>query len=74
MLYCFTKTTDWGEWLQIKEEFAYKIKEIVKEAGSDFAFPSTSIYLENSSADNAENFVPPKKVKKPATKKSKAKK
>ena len=22
MLYCFTKTTNWGEWLQIKEKLA----------------------------------------------------
>ena len=46
MIYCFTKTTDWGKWLQIKDDFACAIKEIVAEAGSDFAFPSQSIYLE----------------------------
>ncbi len=29
LLYCFTKTTAWGEWLAVKEHLAYKIKEIV---------------------------------------------
>ncbi len=51
MIYCFTRTTDWGQWLEIKERFAYKIKEIVEDAGTGFAFPSRSIYLE---APNAE--------------------
>lgn len=46
MVYCFTKTTDWGEWLEIKERLACSIKTIVAEAGSDFAFPSQSLYVE----------------------------
>ncbi len=55
MLYCFTKTTNWGEWLALKEELAFTIKTIVEEAGTDFAFPSSSIYLEQG----AELFTPP---------------
>lgn len=47
LLYCFTRTTDWGEWLEIKEELAYTIKRIVEDAGSGFAFPSRSLYLES---------------------------
>lgn len=47
MLYCFTKTTDWGEWLEIKEQLALTIKDIVAKNGSSFAFPSQSIYIEN---------------------------
>ncbi|MGD1954364.1 MAG: mechanosensitive ion channel family protein [Sphingomonadales bacterium] len=47
MLYCFTKTTVWGEWLEIKEALAHEIKRIVEDAGSAFAFPSTSIYVES---------------------------
>ncbi|MGY4256627.1 hypothetical protein ACVI1L_003695 [Bradyrhizobium sp. USDA 4516] len=46
MVYCFTRTTVWGDWLKIKEELAYAIKAIVKKAGSDFAFPSQSLYVE----------------------------
>ncbi len=59
LLYCFTKTTNWGEWLRIKEELAYKIIEIVQGAGSSFAFPSTSIYVESLPGDGPEPFVPP---------------
>lgn len=46
MIYCFTYTTDWGEWLKLKEALAFKIKEIVEGAGAGFAFPSQSIYVE----------------------------
>lgn len=60
MLYCFTKTTNWGEWLEIKEKLAYRIKEIVEDAGSSFAFPSQSIYVEQFPGEKAEVFVPPK--------------
>jgi MscS family membrane protein len=46
LLYCFTRTTVWGEWLEIKERLAYEIKKIVTDAGTGFAFPSRSLYLE----------------------------
>ncbi|TNE58279.1 MAG: mechanosensitive ion channel [Alphaproteobacteria bacterium] len=59
MLYCFTLTTNWGEWLKIKEELAYHIKQVVEGAGSGFAFPSQSLYVEALPGDRAEVFVPP---------------
>ncbi len=48
LLYCFTRTTNWGEWLAIKEALAQTIKTIVEGEGVGFAFPSQSIYIENS--------------------------
>lgn len=45
MIYCFTKTTIWADWLKIKEDFALAMIPIVKRAGSGFAFPSRSIFL-----------------------------
>jgi len=59
MVYCFTKTTDWGEWLEIKERLAYAIKEIVLDAGSNFAFPSQTLYIDGYTGDQPEAFVPP---------------
>lgn len=59
MLYCFTTTTNWGEWLEIKEALAYKIKEIVEGAGSGFAFPSRALYVEALPGGGPEPFVPP---------------
>ncbi len=60
LLYCFTRTTDWGEWLKIKETLAYKVKEIVEGAGTGFAFPSRSLYVETLPGDAPDVFVPPK--------------
>lgn len=61
MLYCFTRTRNWGEYLEIKERLAYGIKEIVEEAGTGFAFPSQSLYVESlpKGADAPEVFNPP---------------
>ncbi|WP_281301460.1 MULTISPECIES: mechanosensitive ion channel family protein [unclassified Iodidimonas] len=55
LLYCFTRTTKWGEWLEVKERLAFKIKDIVEEAGAGFAFPSRSLYVETM-PDAAESF------------------
>lgn len=46
LLYCFTRTTNWLEWLEIKEKLLLEIKRIVENAGTGFAFPSRSLYLE----------------------------
>ena len=59
MLYCFTRTTNWGEWLKIKEQLTYAIMDIVDQAGSGFAFPSQSLYIEKIPGERAEVFVPP---------------
>jgi len=59
MIYCFTKTTVWGEWLVVKEALAYRIKEIVEGAGTGFAFPSRSLYVEAMPGDAPEVFAPP---------------
>jgi MscS family membrane protein len=59
LLYCFTVTTKWGEWLEIKEALAYRVKEIVEGAGASFAFPSRSIYVETLPGDGPQAFVPP---------------
>ena len=61
MVYCFTKTIVWGEWLEIKEALAFKIKKIVETAGTGFAFPSQSLYVEKIPGDQAEVFIPPSK-------------
>lgn len=42
----FTNTNEWDEYLKIKEELIYIIKEVVDSNNSSFAFPSHSLYLE----------------------------
>ena len=59
MIYTFTKTTVWAEWLEHKERLAYRIKEIVHANGCSFALQSQSIYIEKTGHDMPEQFVPP---------------
>lgn len=59
MVYCFTKTTVWGEWLACKERLGYKIKDIVEGHGTAFAFPSTSLYVETLPFGTPEPFPVP---------------
>ncbi|WP_373087495.1 mechanosensitive ion channel family protein [Sneathiella sp.] len=58
MIYCFTKTTVWGDWLDIKQDFAYAIKRIVENAGTGFAFPSLSVYP-GEGAETPDPYEPP---------------
>ncbi len=57
---CFTKSTALMDWLDAKERLAFKIKEIVEEAGASFALPSQTLYIQNIPADSPEFFVPPR--------------
>jgi MscS family membrane protein len=47
MIYCFTKTTVWSDWLAVQQEVYLKIIDIVHQHGADFAFPSSTLYFEN---------------------------
>jgi len=46
--YFFTKTTKWGEWLELKEEINLQLMKIVEDNGTAFAFPSRTLYIEKS--------------------------
>ena len=47
LVYCFTKTTDWNQWLETKEDVIYKIMDILEKNDLEFAYPSMSLYHEN---------------------------
>lgn len=45
--YFFTKTTKWGEYMQVRERINLDLMEIVERNGASFAFPSQSLYVES---------------------------
>ncbi len=45
MVLFFVKTTDWAEFLNVKQEVNFKIMEIVKDHNASFAIPSRNIYI-----------------------------
>ena len=58
LVQCFTNTTDWDKFIEIKENLAIKIKEIVENEKAGFAFPSQSLYVESLPSDKPEIFNP----------------
>jgi MscS family membrane protein len=47
-LFAFVETRDFGEFLAIQEDLNLRIKDIVEECGTAFAFPSRTLYVERS--------------------------
>ncbi|WP_208588289.1 mechanosensitive ion channel family protein [Gracilibacillus suaedae] len=56
MLYFFTHTIVWEEYLKIKEDVNFKIMEILEEQKVSVAFPSRSLYLDQESHEFMKNF------------------
>ncbi|MDQ7043887.1 MAG: mechanosensitive ion channel family protein [Sulfurimonas sp.] len=46
LIYCFSKSVKWAEWLETKEDVMHKIMAILEKNNLEFAFPSLSIYKE----------------------------
>ncbi|PAF51626.1 mechanosensitive ion channel family protein [Helicobacter sp. 13S00477-4] len=47
LIYCFSKTVAWGEFLKVKEEVMLEMMKIIESNGLSFAFPSQSLYIES---------------------------
>ena len=45
-IYTFTKTVEWIEFHEIKEDVLLKVAQVIDEQGAEIAFPSRSIYIE----------------------------
>ena len=48
MVMYFVNSPKWEDLINVKEDVNYKIMEIVKKHNSDFAFPSTTVYLQKN--------------------------
>ena len=48
LVYCFTKTTVWSEWLQVQEDIYLAIIDIVQKNGSSIANPTQTVVLEKT--------------------------
>ena len=44
----FVDSPSWEDLIDVREDINYKIMEIVKKHNSDFAFPSTTVYLQKN--------------------------
>ena len=48
MVLYYVNSPKWEDLIDVKEDVNYKIMDIVKKHDSDFAFPSTSVYLQQN--------------------------
>jgi MscS family membrane protein len=44
-LFAYARTADWNEFLEVREDVYLRIMDIVREAGTGFAFPSQTMYV-----------------------------
>ncbi len=59
LIYCFSRSTVWAEWLATKENIILQIMEIIERHGLKFAFPSQSLYIESIPNDALERLKEP---------------
>ena len=48
-VYCFTKTTDWATYHQVKEAVLFEIAEIIRINKAEIAFPTQTIDVKSFS-------------------------
>jgi len=55
LLYFFTTTVIWDEYLKIKQDINFTIMKILEDEEVEMAFPSTSVYVETPFPNNNNN-------------------
>lgn len=53
-VYAYVKTSDWSVFLEVQEDLFLRMMDIVKAAGSGFAFPSQTMYVERGAGLDSE--------------------
>jgi len=53
-MFAYARTRDWAEFLGIQEDVFLRIIDIVEQSGSDFAFPSQTLYFARDPGPNQE--------------------
>ena len=44
LVYCFSRTVAWDEWLEVKEDVMFKIADILKKNHLEFAYPTLMLH------------------------------
>ncbi|MEM9733722.1 MAG: mechanosensitive ion channel family protein [Pseudomonadota bacterium] len=53
-VFAYVRATSYDHFLEIKEDLLLRIMDLVKESGTDFAFPSQTIYLSRDAKPSSE--------------------
>ena len=52
MVLYYVASTKWDDFIDVKEDINFKIMEIVEKNNCEFAFPSTTVYLQKNEPSN----------------------
>ena len=58
LIYCFTRTVNWADWLAVKEDILFKIAEILEKNNLEFAYP-TQVRINRSENSLGIDSPPP---------------
>ncbi len=58
LVYCFSKTVQWSEWLAVKEDVMFKIARILEKNNLEFAYPTQVRILKGPLPENNEQPSP----------------
>lgn len=70
LVYCYTDTTDWAEYLAVKQSVLQRVQEIVREHDAAIAYPTTTMHVPEpltiaqarAGDDGEEEAIDPDKV------------
>jgi len=49
LIYCFSRSVVWSEWLEVKEDVMYKIADILEKNNLEFAYPAITVHQASES-------------------------
>ena len=61
MVYCFTTTTVWSDYLDARQDLCLRIMEILEGMGLEIAFPTRTLYLKGKEEEMVPGATLPKK-------------
>ena len=64
-VYCYTRTTDWAQFHQVKQDVLLRIADIIAGHGAEIAFPTSTVHLAGDIPQVGENAADPRSREEP---------
>jgi MscS family membrane protein len=53
LIYCFSRSPNWEDWLETKQDVMVKISELMAKNNCSFAFPTQTIHFEKGESNDS---------------------
>ncbi|MCY3597235.1 MAG: mechanosensitive ion channel family protein [Rhodospirillales bacterium] len=64
-VYCYTRTTDWAQFHQVKQDVLLRIADVIASHGAEIAFPTSTVHLAGDIPQAGENAAGPRSREEP---------